>query len=84
MKDIKVAISVKSIYEEFGAILTYGVISVDSHGFYDYYSKQQLACCDGEEVELISMEKDHALLFCELDGIFFKLSLEEFFVGTFH
>lgn len=86
----KVCISVKTLYDEIGEQLTYGIIQKsveDKNEYFDFYNNNQdiIACMDGEEVYIVYQD-DKTVELLNKNGeidMNFKLTREEFEVATY-
>lgn len=77
-------VSIQNLYEKFGEKLTYGYITTEEGDrgdfYYDFYNRDgELACCDGETVEILSKENGVYTLRsdCALEDTLFALTEDE-------
>lgn len=82
-------VSIQNLYETFGERLTYGRITTEENGsddfYYDFYNPDgELACCDGETVEILNKENGVFTLQsdCAPEEVKFSLTEDEFNVAV--
>lgn len=85
-----ICISLKSLYEKKGECLHYGgCIEFYNDGKSDYYDLRHpeigtIVCCDGEECEVISEDKEKLVLSNISTKIEFCLTQEEYAVAVYN
>ena len=82
----EVGISVETLYNEYGNILTYGTIRTEEDNYYDLITNDgDLACMDGEICHVMYNNEDDVILINEEgeENFTFRLTKEEFGIAVF-
>lgn len=78
------SLSIQSLYETFGEKLTFGYITIEKcdgkDHYFDFHNRDgNLACCDGETIQILRKENGIYTLMseCSLEEVPFELTEDE-------